>query len=46
MAGCGAGIARWTGATRLAERGQRRWAVAGAYAGPLLITVGFLLAAG
>ncbi|WP_433389730.1 hypothetical protein [Micromonospora sp. KLBMP9576] len=43
--GCGVGIARWTGATRLADPGNRRWAVAGAVAGPLVITLGFLVAA-
>ncbi|GAB3065929.1 hypothetical protein [Micromonospora schwarzwaldensis] len=45
VAGCAAGIARWTGATRLADPRQRRWAVGLAVAGPLLITVGFLAAA-
>lgn len=45
VAGCGAGIARWTGATRLADRRARRWAVAASAAGPLLITAGFLIAA-
>ncbi|PZF99181.1 hypothetical protein C1I99_11940 [Micromonospora deserti] len=45
VAGCAAGIARWTGATRLTGRRARRWAVAAALAGPLLITVGFLVAA-
>ncbi|MFF5174279.1 hypothetical protein ACFY3U_16795 [Micromonospora sp. NPDC000089] len=43
--GCGAGITRWTGATRLADPVHRRWAVAGGYAGPLLLTLGFLAAA-
>ncbi|SCL53829.1 hypothetical protein [Micromonospora peucetia] len=43
--GCGAGIARWTGATRLADPRLRRWAVTGALAGPLVITLGFLVAA-
>ncbi|MEV0809119.1 hypothetical protein [Micromonospora sp. NPDC050200] len=45
VAGCGAGIARGTGAARLADSRHRRWATAGAYGGPLLITLGFLLAA-
>ncbi|WP_231605578.1 hypothetical protein [Micromonospora sp. HK10] len=45
VAACAAGIARWTGATRLPERRQRRWAVGAALAGPALITVGFLVAA-
>ncbi|WP_262287178.1 hypothetical protein [Micromonospora sp. MA102] len=45
VAGCAAGIARWTGATRLPERRHRRWAVGAALAGPLLITLGFLAAA-
>ncbi|SCE81104.1 hypothetical protein GA0070607_1861 [Micromonospora coriariae] len=43
--GCAAGIARWTGATRLPGRRNRRWAVAVAVAGPVLITLGFLAAA-
>ncbi|MER7330371.1 MULTISPECIES: hypothetical protein [unclassified Micromonospora] len=43
--GCCAGIARWTGATRLADPRARRWAVAGAVAGPLVIALGFLVAA-
>ncbi|SIN32876.1 hypothetical protein SAMN04489832_5453 [Micromonospora cremea] len=43
--GCAAGIARWTGATRLPDRRNRRWAVAVAIAGPVLITLGFLAAA-
>ncbi|NES14219.1 hypothetical protein G3554_16020 [Micromonospora sp. PPF5-17] len=42
---CAAGIARWTGATRLPDVWQRRWAVAVALAGPLLTTAGFLAAA-
>ncbi|MCW3840196.1 hypothetical protein ONA70_08815 [Micromonospora yasonensis] len=42
---CAAGIARWTGATRLPHPRHRRWAVAVALAGPLLITAGFLAAA-
>ncbi|MDG4817224.1 hypothetical protein O7628_17155 [Micromonospora sp. WMMD956] len=42
---CGAGIARYTGAARLADRRARRWAVAMAVAGPLVISVGFLAAA-
>ncbi|WP_233219624.1 hypothetical protein [Micromonospora sp. RP3T] len=45
VAGCAAGIARWTGATRLADPRQRRWAVGLAVAGPLLILIGFLAAA-
>ncbi|MER7457210.1 hypothetical protein [Micromonospora sp. NPDC126480] len=45
VAGCGAGIARWSGATRLREPRLRRWAVAASAVGPLLITVGFLTAA-
>ena len=43
--GCAAGIARWTGATRLPDPASRRWAVAATFAGPLAITVGFLVAA-
>ncbi|MDG4760182.1 hypothetical protein [Micromonospora sp. WMMD710] len=43
--GCAAGIARWTGSTRLPGRRHRRWAVAAALAGPALITLGFLAAA-
>jgi len=43
--GCGAGIARWSGATRLVDVRHRRWATAGAVAGPLVITLGFLVAA-
>jgi hypothetical protein len=42
---CGAGIAWATGATRLADRRARRRAVLGSLAGPLLLTVGFLVAA-
>ncbi|TDC30292.1 hypothetical protein E1211_24525 [Micromonospora sp. 15K316] len=45
VAACGAGIARWTGATRLKGQRARRWATAVAFAGPALITVGFLVAA-
>ncbi|MGY0003385.1 hypothetical protein [Micromonospora sp. I033] len=45
VAGCAAGIARWTGATRLPDPRHRRWAVGVALAGPLLITVGFLASA-
>ncbi|GAB3170113.1 hypothetical protein FHX75_12417 [Micromonospora palomenae] len=45
VAGCGAGIARGTGANRLADARQRRWATAGAYGGPVLITLGMLIAA-
>ncbi|MFI7647370.1 hypothetical protein ACIBTZ_14985 [Micromonospora sp. NPDC049460] len=43
--GCAAGIARWTGSTRFTDPRARRWAVAGALAGPLVITAGFLVAA-
>ncbi|WP_341718936.1 hypothetical protein QQG74_03965 [Micromonospora sp. FIMYZ51] len=43
--GCGAGIAHWTGATRLPEPRDRRWAVAASLAGPLVIALGFLAAA-
>nr|WP_231926776.1 hypothetical protein [Micromonospora siamensis] len=42
---CGAGIARWSGATRLPDPRTRRWAVTGAFGGPLLIALGFLVAA-
>ncbi|MDI5942052.1 hypothetical protein QLR68_28775 [Micromonospora sp. DH15] len=42
---CGAGIARYTGAARLADRRARRWAVAVAVAGPLVISAGFLAVA-
>lgn len=42
---CTAGIVRWTGSARLPGRRQRRWAVAAAITGPVLITVGFLAAA-
>ncbi|MEU7619084.1 hypothetical protein AB0B27_23715 [Micromonospora rifamycinica] len=45
VAGCGAGIVRWTGATLLADPRHRRWATGGGYAGPALITLGFLVAA-
>ncbi|MFY1685317.1 MULTISPECIES: hypothetical protein [Micromonospora] len=45
VAGCAAGIVRWTGATLLADPRQRRWATGGGYAGPVLITLGFLVAA-
>ncbi|MFI9642058.1 hypothetical protein ACIG87_18650 [Micromonospora sp. NPDC051925] len=45
VAGCGAGIARWTGPTLLADPRQRRWATVGGYLGPMLITLGFLVAA-
>ncbi|WP_255510862.1 hypothetical protein [Micromonospora sp. WP24] len=45
VAACAAGIARWTGATRLKGQRARRWATAVAFAGPALITVGFLVAA-
>ncbi|MGN9807852.1 hypothetical protein ACTMSW_00640 [Micromonospora sp. BQ11] len=43
--GCAVGIVRWTGAARLADPRARRWAVGAGLAGPLLITVGFLVAA-
>ncbi|WP_442934385.1 hypothetical protein [Micromonospora sp. CPCC 205546] len=43
--GCAAGIARWTGSTRFADPRARRWAVAVALGGPLVITAGFLVAA-
>ncbi|MFI0795958.1 hypothetical protein ACH4OY_25235 [Micromonospora rubida] len=39
---CGGAIARCTGATLFADRRARRWAVAAAVAGPLVITAGFL----
>jgi hypothetical protein len=42
---CGAGIAWATGATRLADRRARRWAMAGSAAGPVLLVLGFLVAA-
>ncbi|WKU04077.1 hypothetical protein [Micromonospora sp. HUAS LYJ1] len=42
VVGCAAGIVRWTGATRLADPRQRRWATGGGCAGPVLITLGFL----
>ncbi|MDZ5441854.1 hypothetical protein U2F26_03800 [Micromonospora sp. 4G57] len=42
---CGAGIARWTGATRLRDPRRRHWAVGVSLTGPLLITLGFLAAA-
>ncbi|WBB65105.1 hypothetical protein [Micromonospora sp. WMMD812] len=45
VAACGAGIARWTGATLLTGRRARRWAVGAAFAGPALIALGFLVAA-
>lgn len=45
VAGCGAGIARWSGATRLADPSLRRWAVTASVAGPLLTTAGFVAAA-
>ncbi|MFG3703679.1 hypothetical protein ACGF7U_02940 [Micromonospora sp. NPDC047670] len=45
VSGCCAGIARWTGSTRIADPRKRRWAVTGAVAGPLAITLGFLVAA-
>ncbi len=43
--GCAWGIARWTGATRLPDPRARRRAVTAAFAGPLVITLGFLAAA-
>ncbi|MDG4793423.1 hypothetical protein [Micromonospora sp. WMMD1082] len=43
--GCAAGIVRWTGAARLPDEGERRWAIAASLASPLLITLGFLIAA-
>jgi hypothetical protein len=42
---CAAGIARFTGSTRLPDPRHRRWAVTTALAGPSLITLGFLAAA-
>ncbi|MCO1595243.1 hypothetical protein M8C17_08705 [Micromonospora sp. RHAY321] len=45
MIACTAGIARFTGSTRLAGRRNRRWAVTVAVAGPVLIALGFLAAA-
>lgn len=45
VAGCAAGIARWTGATRLPDPRHRRWALAVALGGPLAITLGFLATA-
>ncbi|MFI7607025.1 hypothetical protein ACIBTV_18050 [Micromonospora sp. NPDC049366] len=42
---CGAGIARWTGGMLLGDPRARRWAVAAAFGGPALITLGFLAAA-
>ncbi|MBQ1025137.1 hypothetical protein KBX00_12240 [Micromonospora sp. C95] len=43
--GCAVGIARWTGATRLPDPAERRWAIAASLAGPPLTTLGFLIAA-
>ncbi|MDG4807779.1 hypothetical protein O7634_13570 [Micromonospora sp. WMMD1120] len=43
--GCTAGIVRCTGSARLPGRRHRRWAVVAAVSGPVLITVGFLIAA-
>ncbi|MBM0278029.1 hypothetical protein, partial [Micromonospora tarensis] len=43
--GCTAGIVRCTGSARVPGRRHRRWAVAAAIAGPVLITAGFLVAA-
>jgi hypothetical protein len=45
VAGCAAGIARWTGATGLPDPRHRRWAVGVALAGPAVLTAGFLVAA-
>ncbi|MFI6264590.1 hypothetical protein [Micromonospora sp. NPDC051006] len=45
VAGCGAGIARWTGSTMLTGRRARRWAIGVSFAGPGLIALGFLVAA-
>ncbi|MEV1329096.1 hypothetical protein AB0J20_05915 [Micromonospora costi] len=45
VAGCGAGIARWTGATRIAGRRARRWTTIASFAGPALIAAGFLISA-
>ncbi|TCB99980.1 hypothetical protein E0H26_04060 [Micromonospora zingiberis] len=45
LLGCAAGIVRWTGATRLPDPNTRRWAVAAGFAGPLVIALGFLVAA-
>jgi hypothetical protein len=42
---CGAGVAWATGATRLDERRSRRRAVLFSFAGPLLLTLGFLVIA-
>jgi hypothetical protein len=42
---CGAGIAWATGATRLDDRRSRHWAVLTSFAGPLLLVLGFLIAA-
>ncbi|GIJ32366.1 hypothetical protein SAMN05216284_11553 [Micromonospora sediminimaris] len=43
--GCAVGIARWTGATRLPDPTERRWAIAASLGGPLLTALGFLIAA-
>ncbi|NLU80720.1 hypothetical protein HCA58_20595 [Micromonospora sp. HNM0581] len=43
--GCAVGIARWTGAARLPDPGERRLAITASLAGPLLVTLGFLIAA-
>ncbi|BCJ58689.1 hypothetical protein [Micromonospora endophytica] len=43
--GCGVGIARWTGATRLSTPRARRRAVIASLAGPLAIMLGFLASA-
>ncbi|MEV2236953.1 hypothetical protein [Micromonospora sp. NPDC049891] len=43
--GCAVGIARWTGATRLPDQTERRWAITASLAGPLLTALGFLIAA-
>ncbi|SCL27047.1 hypothetical protein GA0070616_3424 [Micromonospora nigra] len=45
VVGCGVGVARATGATRLPDPRHRRWAVGVAVTAPLLITAGFLAAA-
>ncbi|MEU8296563.1 hypothetical protein AB0C04_04670 [Micromonospora sp. NPDC048909] len=45
VAGCGAGIARWTGSAMLTGRRARRWAIGVSFAGPGLIALGFLVAA-
>ncbi|SCL18438.1 hypothetical protein [Micromonospora inyonensis] len=42
---CAAGIVRVTGTAGLSGQRARRWAIAAAVGGPLLVTVGFLVAA-